>query len=41
LRAFDAVLASREPITAVVEQGWQTGSTSRLLEQPNLALAGE
>jgi 3-oxoacyl-(acyl-carrier-protein) synthase/NADPH:quinone reductase-like Zn-dependent oxidoreductase/acyl carrier protein len=41
LRAFDAVLASREPITAVVEQGWQAGSTSRLLEQPNLALAGE
>jgi 3-oxoacyl-(acyl-carrier-protein) synthase/NADPH:quinone reductase-like Zn-dependent oxidoreductase/acyl carrier protein len=41
LRAFDAVLASREPITAVVEQGWQPGSTSRLLEQPNLALAGE
>jgi acyl transferase domain-containing protein/acyl carrier protein len=41
LRAFDAVLASREPITAVVEKGWQAGSTSRLLEQPNLALAGE
>ncbi len=41
LRAFDAVLASREPITAVVEHGWQAGSTSRLLEQPNLALAGE
>ena len=41
LRAFDAVLASREPVTAVVEQGWQAGSTSRLLEQPNLALAGE
>jgi NAD(P)-dependent dehydrogenase (short-subunit alcohol dehydrogenase family) len=41
LRAFDAVLASREPITAVVEQVWQAGSTSRLLEQPNLALAGE
>jgi acyl transferase domain-containing protein/short-subunit dehydrogenase/acyl carrier protein len=41
LRAFDAVLASREPITVVVEQGWQAGSTSRLLEQPNLALAGE
>jgi NAD(P)-dependent dehydrogenase (short-subunit alcohol dehydrogenase family) len=41
LRAFDTVLASREPITAVVEQGWQAGSTSRLLEQPNLALAGE
>jgi 3-oxoacyl-(acyl-carrier-protein) synthase/NADPH:quinone reductase-like Zn-dependent oxidoreductase/acyl carrier protein len=41
LRAFDTVLASREPITAVVEQNWQAGSTSRLLEQPNLALAGE
>jgi acyl transferase domain-containing protein/acyl carrier protein len=41
LRAFDAVLASREPITAVVEQSWQAGSTSRLLEQSNLALAGE
>jgi hypothetical protein len=41
LRAFDAVLAGREAITAVVEQGWQAGSTSRLLEQPNLALAGE
>jgi 3-oxoacyl-(acyl-carrier-protein) synthase/NADPH:quinone reductase-like Zn-dependent oxidoreductase/acyl carrier protein len=41
LRAFDEALASREPITAVVEQGWQAGSTSRLLEQPNLALAGE
>jgi NAD(P)-dependent dehydrogenase (short-subunit alcohol dehydrogenase family)/acyl carrier protein len=41
LRAFDAALASREPITAVVEQGWQAGSTSRLLEQSNLALAGE
>ncbi len=41
LGAFDAALASREAFTAVIEQGWQSTSTSRLLERPGLAVSGE
>jgi hypothetical protein len=41
LSAFDAALASREALTAVIEQGWQSTSTSRLLERPGLAASGE
>ena len=41
LGAFDAALASREALMTVIEQGWQSASTSRLLERPGLAVSGE
>lgn len=41
LRALDAALASREALTTVIEVGWQSTSTSRLLERPNLTASGE
>lgn len=41
LSALDAVLASREALTAVIERSWQPTSTSRLLERPGLAVSGE
>ena len=41
LRALDEALASREALTTVIEQGWQSTSASRLLDRPNLAASGE
>ncbi|MBS0540049.1 MAG: SDR family NAD(P)-dependent oxidoreductase, partial [Proteobacteria bacterium] len=41
MSALDAALASGEALTVVIERGWQSTSTSRLLERPGLAVSGE